>query len=193
MIKNEYKKTVVVWTDDFDDQQILVEIIKSLKLNPVVFKNEKVGPVLKVHCFLILAKGGLIPADFFDTRYVALRTGELTVMFIDESKPLSTKYSVKNTIELDITKPNEVMTYIKNLSLKVDSFSKRRDAMKTKLNRLFYIYTLLKETGRVSKEDVLYRTEISERTFYRDMETLKDICVEMQIEGCDGTYYKHGI
>jgi len=192
MIKNEYKKTVIVWTDDTTQQKILVKIITSLKLNPVIFNSNNVGPVLKVHCFLILVKGSLIPSGFFDARNVALRTGELTVTFIDESKPLTKEYSVKNTIQLDITKPNEVTTYIKNLSLKVDSFSKRREALKKKLNRLFYIYTLLKEKGSVSIEDVLFRTEISKRTFYRDMETLKDICFDMQIEGCAGTYYKHG-
>ena len=192
MIINEYKKTIVVWTDNTSDQMTLAKIIQRLKFSPVIINNENVGPVLKIHCFLIFAKGSLIPSDFFDTRNVALRNGELTVAFIDDSRPYPTRFSSKDTIQLDITKPNDVQSLIKKLSTEVDRFNKRREAMKKKLNRLFYIYTLLKETGRVSIEDVLFRTEISKRTFYRDMEIIKDICVDMEIESTPGCFWNRG-
>lgn len=192
MIVNEYKKTIVVWADDYSTQMTLSKIIKSLKLSPVIFKNDNIKAVLKIPCFLIFAKGDLMPSEFIMARKVALSNGELTIAFFDDDRPYPKSYSSKGIIQLDITKPDDVKSFIEKLSKEVDRFSKRREAMKKKLNRLFYIYTLLKETGSVSTEDVLYRTAISKRTFYRDMETLKDICVDMQIEGSSGTYYNHG-
>ena len=182
MIQDEYKKTIVVWTDNKADQKTLRKIIRGLKFHPVIVESDKVGDVLKIHCFLIFARGCLVQSDFFDTRRTALSNGELTFVFIDNSRPFP-NVSPKNIIQLDITKPINVKSLIKKLSLTIDRFSKRRAAMNKKLSRLFYIYTLLKETGSVSMEDVLFRTKISKRTYYRDIETIKDVCVDMRIEG----------
>ena len=54
--------------------------------------------------------------------------------------------------------------------------------MKKRFNRLLYIYTLFNETGGVNMDEVLFRTNISKRTYYRDIETIKEICVNMKIE-----------
>lgn len=190
MIKDEYKKTIVVWTDSKPEQKILVKIIRGLKFNPVIIATDNVQDVLKVHCFLIFATGRLVQADFFDTRKTALRSGELTCVFIDDSRPYP-NFSPKSVIQLDISKPDEVKNLIKKKSKEIDLFSKRRLAMEQKLKRLFYIYTILKETGSIRMEDVIFRAKISKRTFYRDIETIKDICVDMRIEssGTTGDYW----
>ncbi len=190
MIQTEYNKTIVVWTDSKQDQKTLTKIIRGLRFHPVVIETDRVRDVLKIHCFLIFAKGGLVQSDFFETRRIALKIGELTIVFIDDSRPFP-NVSPKNIIQLDIKKSVDVKSLIKKQSLEIGRFNKRREAMKKKLSRLFYIYTLLKETGSVSMEDVLFRTKIKKRTYYRDIETIKDICVDMRIEstGIAGNYY----
>lgn len=190
MIKDEYKKTIVVWTDSKPDQKVLAKIIRGLKFNPVIIATDNVRDVLKVHCFLIFAKGRLVQADFFDTRKTALRSRELTFVFIDDSRPYP-NVSPKSVTQIDLSIPDEVKNLIRKKSIEIELFSKRRLAMEKKLNRLFYIYTLLKETGSVRMEDVLFRAKISKRTYYRDIETIKDICVDMRIEssGTTGDYW----
>jgi hypothetical protein len=189
MGNDAYKKTIILWTDDPDDQKTLTSIIKSLKYRPVLVKTDNAEEVLKIHCFLIFAKGSLIPSDFTDIRESALRNGELTIVFIDDSRPFPTRSSARDIIQRDISKTNEIRSLILKIALSLDRFIVRRETMKKRLSRLFYIYSLLTETGSITMEDVLYRTQIGKRTFYRDLEIIKDICTEMKIESTPGYFW----
>lgn len=188
MIKHGYNKTIVIWTDNESDQKMLTKIIKGLRLYPVIMDTDNVKEVIKTHCFLIFAKGSLVQSDFFDTMRTGIKNGELTFVFIDDNRPYP-NVSPRSIIQLDINNPDDVKSLIKKQAIVAERFNKRREAMNKKLSRLFYIYTVLMETGNVKMEDVLYRTKISKRTFYRDMEIIKDVCLDIKIESTPGCYW----
>jgi hypothetical protein len=181
MIRYDYKKTVVIWTDDKKVQEDLKKIVKELRFNPKVVDNADNTEVMAIHSFLIFAKSSLVQADFFDKRSIAIRSGELTIVFIDSSRPYP-KFSSMDIDQINISNKEEVKSVIIQKSIQAAKFQRRRVAMKKRFNRLFFIYTLLKETGGVKMDDMLFRTKISKRTYYRDIETIKEICVDMNIE-----------
>jgi len=181
MIRYDYKKTVVIWTDEKEIQADLSKIVKDLGFNPKVVDKVDNQEVLATHCFLILAKGSMVRPDFFEIRSLAIKSGELTFVFIDSERPYP-KSSSLHIDQINIYNEEEIKSLIIQRSKVVAKFQRRRDAMKKRFNRLFFIYTLFKEAGVVRMDDVIFRTGISKRTYYRDIETIRDICVEMKIE-----------
>jgi hypothetical protein len=179
MIIREYIKTIVIWTDDKTAQKELKKTISGIGFHPVIIDTNNVQEV---------AKGGLVQSDFFDTMRTGIKEGEITFVFIDDSRPYP-NVSPKSILQMDISNPDDVKSFIKKQANVAIRFKKRREAMKTKLSRLFYIYTLLTETGSVKMEDVFFRTKISKRTFYRDMEVIKDVCTEFRIESTPGCFW----
>lgn len=185
MIKAGYDKTIVIWTDNETDKVTFSKIIKGIKFHPVICETE--AEVLKIRSFLIFARDHIVPPRFVDHERIRknLKDGELKIMHIEDTgfKPLRMR-----SYFVDSALPEDVISKIKHQAKIAEKFNCRRIAMKNKLTRLFYIYTQFESKGEVHMSDVIDKTGISKKTFYRDLEIIRDICVDtMSIENPSNT------
>ena len=182
MIKNEYHKTVFLWTDDEADLSVLSEIILKMGLQAILCGSEK--DLLQYPGFLIFAKESNIYSLFFEYNpqiTKKINENELQLIVIDEFIGYHIPKHIKK-IKIKSLDDSEIFTIIDLAAKNAMLINKKYEIFKTKLNRIFYIYTQLTEKGEVTFNDVLDKTKISKRTFSRDIKTIKDVCQDKSIE-----------
>ena len=119
----------------------------------------------------------------------------LTFMMLSCSTPTGNKAPMKNVSDyIKVTSPLPFAKVSKTLIIKgqakvAQKYNKRREALKKRMGRIFYIYSQLMDKDEFDSKDVLDRCEVSKRTFYRDMEIIKEVCIDLNIENIgDGKY-----
>ena len=184
MVVPGYNKTVAIWSSNPSDIGILTEIIMGLKLNSITCETTEA--FLNSRCFIVFASGKMVSSHFFISNPAVEKKvveGELKFVFIDDERP---SFYPRNSKVVDIHNPSSVKDIILKQAKETEKFNIRREALKNKLGRIFYIYTQLIEKGVVHMDDVLDKTHITKRTFYRDMEVIKQVCPSMRIENTSG-------
>ena len=183
MREQGYNKTILIWSDKESDKVTLTKIIKGLKFHPIVFENmDNDVDVSKTRCFIIFARGYLVPSQFFVERREILNqvnAGELKFVFLDDD--VIRLHTPPNSIRLFIANKDEIKEVIKKQAKEAGKFNKRRIAMKKQVGRLFYIYTQLNDKGCFSMKEIIDLSGISKRTFHRDIELINKILINRTV------------
>jgi hypothetical protein len=170
-----------------------MRIINDLRLHHIIFENtDNDVDVINTNCFIIFAKSLLVPSQFFMDRKEFLQKvndGEVKIVFLDDDSTLRIQNIPPKAQRINVADEAEIKKWIKMRGKKPEKGDKRRMALKTKVGRLFYIYSEIYPDSSVSMEDILYRSGISKRTFHRDIELINEILWDKKVVlDCYGYY-----
>jgi hypothetical protein len=182
MIDLKNTKSVSIWSNEVSDQVTLTKIITHLGYTPVICLSQ--DDAVKTTSFVIFAREELASA-WIQRNYIynfkrKIKEGALAFVVIDSGKGLSFPEGVTK-IDLGSIDRKEIESIIVMQGGKTERASRREQALKVKLNRLFYIYSELLAHGQVSVDDVVSKTGMSARTISRDIKTIKEICIDKVI------------
>jgi hypothetical protein len=182
MTKNDESFIYAIWCENEQNIQLLQTAISQISDNYLVLKNMK--SIFKKPKVVVFVEEELLHESFFgDNKNICEKIEDLKwfVIVIGSKKKLNPFPYMAKRIDKPLKSVSQIAPVLDKISASAQKHNSRNNVFAKKLNRLFYIYHCLYEKETITYEEVKRISNISQRTFFRDLETLREVLVTQAI------------
>jgi hypothetical protein len=182
MTKNNESFIYAIWCENEQNIQLLQTAISQITDNYLVLKNIK--SIFKKPKVVVFVEEELLHESFFgDNKNICEKIEDLQwfVIVIGSKKKLNPFPYMAKRIDKPLKSVSQIAPVLDKISASAQKHNSRNNVFAKKLNRLFYIYHCLYEKETITYEEVKRISNISQRTFFRDLETLREVLVTQTI------------
>ena len=182
MTKNNESFFYAIWCENEQNIQLLQTAISQITDNYLVLKNMK--SIFKKPKVVVFVEEELLHESFFgDNKNICEKIEDLQwfVIVIGSKKKLNPFPYMAKRIDKPLKSVSQIAPVLDKISTSAQKHNTRNNVFSKKLNRLFYIYHCLYEKETLTYEEVKRISNISQRTFFRDLETLREVLVTQAI------------
>ena len=182
MTKNNESFIYAIWCENEQNIQLLQTAISQITDNYLVLKNMK--SIFKKPKIVVFVEEELLYESFFgDNKNICEKIEDLQwfVIVIGSKKKLNPFPYMAKRIDKPLKSVSQIAPVLDKISASAQKHNSRNNVFAKKLNRLFYIYHCLYEKETITYEEVKRISNISQRTFFRDLETLREVLVTQTI------------
>jgi hypothetical protein len=182
MTKNNESFIYAIWCENEQNIQLLQTAISQITDNYLVLKNIK--SIFKKPKVVVFVEEELLYETFFgDNKNICEKIEDLQwfVIVIGSKKKLNPFPYMAKRIDKPLKSVSQIAPVLDKISTSAQKHNTRNNVFSKKLNRLFYIYHCLYEKETITYEEVKRISNISQRTFFRDLETLREVLVTQTI------------
>jgi hypothetical protein len=182
MTKNNESFIYAIWCENEQNIQLLQTAISQITDNYLVLKNMK--SIFKKPKIVVFVEEELLHESFFgDNKNICEKIEDLQwfVIVIGSKKKLNPFPYMAKRIDKPLKSVSQIAPVLDKISASAQKHNSRNNVFSKKLNRLFYIYHCLYEKETITYEEVKRISNISQRTFFRDLETLREVLVTQTI------------
>jgi hypothetical protein len=175
MTKKRTSYFYAIWCKDERNIKLLTGAIQKHKKKYAVIENtDSISAEKKV---IVFAEEDLLSNTFFeDNKDITKKIDDLSWKFII----IGTKQKIKpfpymaKRMDKKLEDENQISLLILNIDKSSKKNKKSKNILNKKLSRLIFIYQTLYETEKISFDDIKKVSNISNRTFLRDIQTLNE-------------------
>ncbi len=182
MTKNNESIIYTIWCENEQNIQLLQTAISQISDNYLILKNMK--SIFKKPKVVVFVEEELLHESFFgDQKNICEKIEDLQwfVIVIGSKKKLNPFPYMAKRIDKPLKSVSQIAPVLDKISTSAQKHNTRNNVFSKKLNRLFYIYHCLYEKETITYEEVKRISNISQRTFFRDLETLREVLVTQTI------------
>ena len=170
------------WCENEINKQVLKTALINRKKAYIVINNIK--SIIRETNLVLFVEEELLAASFFaDNKNICEKIEDLQwfVIVIGHQKKFKPIPYMAKRIDKPLKSVSQIAPVLHKISASAKKNNSRNNVLAKKLNRLFYIYHCLYEKETITYEEVKNISNISPRTFYRDLETLREVLVTQTI------------
>jgi hypothetical protein len=182
MTKNNESFFYAIWCVNEQNIQLLQTAISQISDNYLVLKNMK--SIFKKPKVVVFVEEELLHESFFgDNKNICEKIEDLQwfVIVIGSKKKLNPFPYMAKRIDKPLKSVSQIAPVLDKISASAQKPNSRNNVLAKKLNRLFYIYHCLYEKETITYEEVKNISNISQRTFFRDLDTLREVLLTQTI------------
>ncbi len=182
MTKNNESFIYAIWCENEQNIQLLQTAISKITDNCLVLKNIK--SIFKKPKVVVFVEEELLHESFFgDNKNICEKIEDLQwfVIVIGHKKKLNPFPYMAKRIDKPLKSVSQIAPVLDKISASAQKPNSRNNVLAKKMNRLFYIYHCLYEKEKITYEEVKNISNISQRTFFRDLDTLREVLVTQTI------------
>ena len=182
MTKNNESFFYAIWCEKEQNIQLLQTAVSQITDNYLILKNIK--SIFKKPKVVVFVEEELLPESFFgDNKNICEKIEDLQwfIIVIGHKKKLNPLPYMAKRIDKPLKSVSQIAPVLDKISASAQKHNSRNNVLAKKLNRLFYIYHCLYEKETITYEEVKSISNISKRTFLRDLETLREVLVTQTI------------
>ena len=182
MTKNNESFIYAIWCENEQNIQLLQTAVSQITDNYLVLKNMK--SIFKKPKVVVFVEEELLHESFFgDNKNICEKIEDLQwfVIVIGSKKKLNPFPYMAKRIDKPLKSVSQIAPVLDKISASAQKHNSRNNVFAKKLNRLFYIYHCLYEKETITYEEVKSISNISKRTFLRDLQTLREVLVTQTI------------
>jgi hypothetical protein len=182
MTKNNESFFYAIWCENEQNIKLLQTAISQITDNYLVLKNIK--SIFKKPKVVVFVEEELLHESFFgDNKNTCEKIEDLQwfVIVIGHKKKLNPFPYMAKRIDKPLKSISQIAPVLDKISTSAQKPNSRNNVLAKKLNRLFYIYHCLYEKETITYEEVKSISKISKRTFFRDLDTLREVLLTQTI------------
>ena len=182
MTKNNESFFYAIWCVNEQNIQLLQTAISQITNNYLVLKN--INSIFKKPKVVVFVEEELLHESFFgDNKNICEKIEDLQwfVIVIGHKKKLNPFPYMAKRIDKPLKSVLQIAPVLDKISASAQKQNSRNNVFAKKLNRLFYIYHCLYEKETITYEEVKSISKISKRTFFRDLDTLREVLLTQTI------------
>ena len=182
MTKKNESFFYAIWCENEQNIQLLQTAVSQITDNYLVLKNMK--SIFKKPKVVVFVEEELLHESFFgDNKNICEKIEDLQwfVIVIGSKKKLNPFPYMAKRIDKPLKSVSQIAPVLDKISASAQKQNSRNNVFAKKLNRLFYIYHCLYEKETITYEEVKGISNISKRTFLRDLQTLREVLVTQTI------------